>query len=190
MDSDGFISDDGTDVSYSTTSLQLAKDVQFLVQSLGGKSNINDKLSHDKSGKEIYSKVISVSLPDYFVPFKLQRKIDRFKPRKYELSRMIDSIELVGKKEAQCILIDSIDHLYATDHLILTHNTMEEKLAPWFQAIMDNFETLFSSKNGDNWRRELEMYQKKGKIEMEAITYIRGLFAISASEEVFQMLLF
>jgi PhoH-like ATPase len=52
--------------------------------------------------------------------------------------------------------------------------TMEEKLAPWFQAIMDNFETLFSSKNGDNWRRELEMYQKKGKIEMEAITYIRG----------------
>jgi PhoH-like ATPase len=52
--------------------------------------------------------------------------------------------------------------------------TMEEKLAPWFQAIMDNFETLFQSKNGGDWRRELEMYQKKGKIEMEAITYIRG----------------
>jgi PhoH-like ATPase len=52
--------------------------------------------------------------------------------------------------------------------------TMEEKLAPWFQAIMDNFETLFQSKNGGDWRRELEMYQKKGKIEMEAITYVRG----------------
>lgn len=53
--------------------------------------------------------------------------------------------------------------------------TMEEKLAPWFHAIMDNFEMLFTPKNGGgDWRRELEMYQKKGKIEMEAITYIRG----------------
>lgn len=52
--------------------------------------------------------------------------------------------------------------------------TMEEKLAPWFHAIMDNFEFLFGSKNGGDWRRELEMYTKKGKIEMEAITYIRG----------------
>jgi PhoH-like ATPase len=52
--------------------------------------------------------------------------------------------------------------------------TMEEKLAPWFGAIMDNFEILFSNKNGGDWLRELEMYQRKGKIEMEAITYIRG----------------
>jgi PhoH-like ATPase len=52
--------------------------------------------------------------------------------------------------------------------------TMEEKLAPWFQAIFDNLETLLYVKNGDNWKRELEMYQKKGQIEMEAITYIRG----------------
>lgn len=52
--------------------------------------------------------------------------------------------------------------------------TMEEKLAPWFTAIMDNFELLFTAKNGGDWKRELEMYQKKGRIEMEAITYIRG----------------
>jgi PhoH-like ATPase len=52
--------------------------------------------------------------------------------------------------------------------------TMEEKLAPWFQAIMDNFELLFNSKVGGDWKRDLEMFQKKGRIEMEAITYIRG----------------
>ena len=52
--------------------------------------------------------------------------------------------------------------------------TMEEKLAPWFQAIMDNFELLFGNKVGFDWKRDLEMFQKKGKIEMEAITYIRG----------------
>jgi len=52
--------------------------------------------------------------------------------------------------------------------------TMEEKLAPWFQAIMDNFELLFGNKVGADWKRDLEMFQRKGKIEMEAITYIRG----------------
>lgn len=52
--------------------------------------------------------------------------------------------------------------------------TMEEKLAPWFQAVMDNFEMLFTSKSGGDWKREMEMYQRKNKIEMEAITYIRG----------------
>ncbi len=50
---------------------------------------------------------------------------------------------------------------------------MSEKLAPWYQAIMDNFEYLFNTKNGD-WKKELDMFQRKGKIEMEAITYIRG----------------
>ncbi len=51
--------------------------------------------------------------------------------------------------------------------------TMEEKLAPWFQAIMDNFELLFTNKNSD-WKKNLEMFQRKGQIEMEALTYIRG----------------
>jgi PhoH-like ATPase len=51
--------------------------------------------------------------------------------------------------------------------------TMEEKLAPWFHAIMDNFEFLLGTKNRD-WKKDLEMWQKKSLIEMEAITYIRG----------------
>jgi PhoH-like ATPase len=51
---------------------------------------------------------------------------------------------------------------------------LNEKLAPWFQAVLDNFETLFTSKNGGDWKRELEMYEKRCKIEMNAITYIRG----------------
>ena len=45
--------------------------------------------------------------------------------------------------------------------------TMEEKLAPWFQAIMDNFEILFSSKGrAGDWKKELQMYRDKGRIEM------------------------
>jgi len=52
--------------------------------------------------------------------------------------------------------------------------TMEEKLAPWFQALMDNFELLFTTKNNGDWKKDLELYQKRGRIEIQAITYIRG----------------
>ncbi len=52
--------------------------------------------------------------------------------------------------------------------------TMEEKLAPWFQAIMDNFEVLFTMSNGDKWKSNFEAVRKKDRIQMEAITYIRG----------------
>lgn len=51
--------------------------------------------------------------------------------------------------------------------------TMEEKIAPHFSAIMDSFEVLFANQ-GTMWKANLEMYQKKGKIELDAITFVRG----------------
>ena len=46
--------------------------------------------------------------------------------------------------------------------------TMEEKMLPWLMPIQDNLKFLM----GD--RTSLEMYIDKGKIEIEALTYIRG----------------
>ena len=46
--------------------------------------------------------------------------------------------------------------------------TMEEKMLPWLMPIQDNLKFLM----GD--RTSLEMYMEKGKIEVEALTYIRG----------------
>ncbi|HHZ96472.1 MAG TPA: PhoH family protein [Flavobacteriales bacterium] len=46
--------------------------------------------------------------------------------------------------------------------------TMEEKMLPWLMPIQDNLKFLM----GD--RTSLEMYIDKGKIEVEALTYIRG----------------
>ena len=46
--------------------------------------------------------------------------------------------------------------------------TMEEKMFPWLMPIQDNLKFLM----GD--RSSLEMYIDKGKIEVEALTYIRG----------------
>jgi PhoH-like ATPase len=54
--------------------------------------------------------------------------------------------------------------------------TIEEKIAPHFAAIMDSFEVLFSmsNTNTDKWKNSLEMYRRKERIQLEAITYIRG----------------
>lgn len=47
--------------------------------------------------------------------------------------------------------------------------TMEEKMHPWLMPIQDNLQFLVG-----NDRIMLEQYMEKGKIEIEALTYIRG----------------
>ena len=47
--------------------------------------------------------------------------------------------------------------------------TLEEKMLPWLAPIQDNLQFLM----GDD-RITLDMYQKKGQIEVEAMTFIRG----------------
>jgi hypothetical protein len=46
----------------------------------------------------------------------------------------IESIELIGQKEVQCIEVDHPDHLYITDNDIITHNT--GKLSPLYSKIL------------------------------------------------------
>jgi PhoH-like ATPase len=47
--------------------------------------------------------------------------------------------------------------------------TLEEKMLPWLAPIQDNLQFLM----GDD-RMTLDMYQEKGQIEVEAMTFIRG----------------
>jgi|TARA_R110002020_G_scaffold35194_2_gene106301 PhoH-like ATPase len=46
--------------------------------------------------------------------------------------------------------------------------SMHEKMLPWLMPIQDNLQYLLGDKNA------LQMYVEKGKIEIEALTYIRG----------------
>ena len=46
--------------------------------------------------------------------------------------------------------------------------TLEEKMMPWLAPVQDNLETLLAGKEN------FKMYQEKGIIEIEALTYIRG----------------
>ena len=62
-------------------------------------------------------------LPKNINPFYLSRKALRVNLRSNNPSRAIESIEYSRKVECKCILLDSDDHLYLTDHCIVTHNS-------------------------------------------------------------------
>lgn len=133
MDSDGTV-DKSSHLSYSTTSIVLAKDIQELIWSIGGICKISEKqtfYSVEKNGlKNVIKGKISYNLHiRYHSPkdlFRLKRKKELVSS-KYQYSKTlknnIDKIEFVGKKEAKCIMINDENHLYITDDYIVTHNT-------------------------------------------------------------------
>ena len=101
----------------------------------------------------------SVSIQIDFCPFKLQRKAERYNPtfKKY-LTRYIQSVELIGKEDAQCIYVDSPEHTYATGkHYVVTHNTTSLSVA----SIEGNFDSILiicPASLKTNWRDELLWY--------------------------------
>jgi intein/homing endonuclease len=124
LDTDGDIFKNGSHIEITLASKQLINDLQFIVQSLGGIGRIKDKWVTYKGERRKYYRM-AIKLPPQFIPFKLKRKIDRYKPvSKYLPAKGISKIEYVGKEEAQCIAVDASDHLYVTDHCIVTHNTL------------------------------------------------------------------
>lgn len=134
MDSDGsvFLHRSGKSrVQYYSTSQQLAEDVVFLVQSLGGVAHTRLKVVN-KETKEFTKGRFAHSNFDIWVvdivlsinPFRLARKANMFSPCR--VKRLIDSIEKIGYKECQCISVASKRHLYVTDNFIVTHNTFKK----------------------------------------------------------------
>lgn len=130
MDSDGCVSKSGLS-SFSTKSKILAENVMFLVRSLGGNAYLSEKNTFYKdkmTNKKIDCGVsyrISISFHDETVkPFRLERKSSRVKYRtKYIDNIYIENVEYIRDEEAQCIMVDSDEHLYITDDFIVTHNT-------------------------------------------------------------------
>ena len=130
MDTDGCANKNGS-CEFSSKSKKLSEQVQFLVRSLGGFASIDVDESGYFSKKE--NKYIScglryrvtISLCDSHIPlFRLQRKQKRVRYRtKNKDNLYISNVEYVGEKEAQCIMVDSDEHLYLTEDFIVTHNT-------------------------------------------------------------------
>ena len=154
-------------------------------------SNANEKksaLACFKSPHEPLKKVIHKSLPDW--------KIEaRNKEQAFAIDMLMDPnikiVSLVGRAGSGKTLLAIAAGLQQTIGLRAENNhysrlivsrpvqplgkdigflpgTMEEKMLPWLMPIQDNLKFLM----GD--RTSLEMYMEKGKIEIEALTYIRG----------------
>ena len=128
MDTDGYVDKSGYKVSFTTVSKKLCDGVVELVNSLGGVCTIKGKYktyTHNgekQTGKLTYS--INISLPPTINPFILTRKAERVIPKTRCIPRRyITDVELIGKKEAQCIMVEHDSHLYVTDNYIVTHNT-------------------------------------------------------------------
>lgn len=118
MDTDG--TSRGNRISFSSMSLQLAKDVQTLVQSLGGVGILHtfDRTHHNK-GTE-YN--VNVRMP--FNPFYCARKAAGWSlSTKNPPSKYIKSIVQDGEEEQMCIMVEAAEHLYLTDNFIVTHNS-------------------------------------------------------------------
>lgn len=131
MDTDGYINIHSS-MSYCTTSERLAKQVRFLVRSLGGIATIsikkNPTYTHNgekRVGRWAYNVHIRHKRPSEF--FRLKRKQDRANDENQYADRLkllIRSVEYIGEKDCVCIEIDHPDHLYVTNDFIVTHNTV------------------------------------------------------------------
>lgn len=134
MDSDGTCDKSGS-IRYSTSSVKLSEDFQYLVRSLGGIAKISKKYPTytykgiKKEGKVNYN--INIRIRNPYDCFSLDRKRNRTSNNgQYckNLKLEITKIESIGFEETQCIMIDHPDHLYITDDFVVTHNTTLAKI--------------------------------------------------------------
>ena len=128
MDTDG---NGGAAAVFNSSSLRLTEDVEFLVRSLGGvaRRSVRNPSYRNRHGVRIEGQTayrLTVSMPPEFAPFRLGRKLARWKkPWKYGPMRAIRSIEPAGRAEVVCIAVDAQDQLYVTEDFIVTHNTRQ-----------------------------------------------------------------
>lgn len=111
MDTDGHITRTGA-MEFGTVSPDLAADVQFLVQSLGGKA----RMVRATVGFRVKVRL-------NLCPFRLSRKADRWAPRHRRDDHVLHRIEPAGEAEATCIAVTHPEHTFVTQHGIVTHNT-------------------------------------------------------------------
>ena len=128
MDTDGTVTKNGSTIQFNTISSTLRDDFIQLVESLGGSAWYTGARSRYKKNGVYHTcnscYTITLKLPKSIAPFSLSRKQNRLKAARLEPSRAIDKIEYLRDERCQCIYIDSPEHLYLTDHFIVTHNTL------------------------------------------------------------------
>ena len=128
LDTDGWVEKWGS-VRFSTSSIQLARDVQALARSLGGWCSINVKQPHftnvagmRMAGLPAY--VCNIAHPEPQSLFLLSEKQARAPAQWLRKKRLtVSSVVATRKAQCQCISVSHASKLYITDQDIVTHNT-------------------------------------------------------------------
>ena len=133
MDTDGSVVEEGT-VTFSSSSLQLARDVQKLVRSLGGKA----RLSPPKKTAGLDHYRVTVILRDRSEAFHLARKKQRCRThtRHNPAHLRIVAVEPIGVRQCTCIAVTHPSRLFIAGDYIVTHNTwqMLKGCRRWLEA--------------------------------------------------------
>lgn len=127
MDSDGWT---GTVTQFTSTSKQLALDVQNLARSLGAVARLTskiptfrDKEGNRRNGKRAYN--VTIKLPIDTNPFLLSRKAKKYREiKRLPPVRKIKSIWPLEYKEVVCIQVAALHQTYVTRDYVVTHNTL------------------------------------------------------------------
>lgn len=133
MDTDGSVEirdkeSDTAKVTYSTISKQLAYDIKFIIQSLGGCVTISEKIptytykNEKKLGNLAY--ILYIKFPNPQRLFRLPRKKSQaYKATPQSMFRKVVSVESIGRKLGHCITVSHPNGLYLTNDFIVTHNS-------------------------------------------------------------------
>ena len=157
MDGDGSCSKTRNKVAYHSTSKGLSEDVVRLVETLGGIASIRP-YDRRKEGKPIEYQV-RIRLPESVPPFRVKRKKSRYSFSSHcAPTRSIKSVRFSRWAEATCIRVEAPDHLYATEHCILTHNTIEAIGVINAHPHMRRVIVVCPASLRVNWREELERW--------------------------------
>ena len=112
MDTDGTVSDTGR-MSFTSSSHQLVDDLSCMVRSLGGTAGTIKK----HSASDAYRVEMWMEL----CPFKLQRKADKFVPKRKDVN--VVSVVSIKEEPSQCIAVDNEERQFVADCYFRTHNT-------------------------------------------------------------------
>jgi replicative DNA helicase len=119
-------------LSYSTSSEKLAKDIQRLVWSIGGIATVRTKNTfYKKNGEKVHCRLsyrISIRFRNpnhlFFVARKKNKAPNSHQYQHSDLKIQVVKVEkLPNKEDCRCIEIDNSEHLYVIDDYIVTHNT-------------------------------------------------------------------
>lgn len=131
IDTDGYVDSRGH-IVYTTISQQLAKDVAWVIRSLGGVATITKNKAGYKNAdgefiqcNDAYDVQIRTKMnPDLCgISRKKERAKYEFNGGASELGKRILDIEYIGSKEGRCITVSDPSGLYVVDDFTVTHNS-------------------------------------------------------------------